>query len=224
MGKAVLQKGTHLYRYCLGTEIPDEWSSEYHSPEYHSDKFGEKNQIGALFFYPDEKTARDVLGAAVKKVAERDVTYSKNTITSCTTTNDIVLLDLTGCDRPVQMLNILYDEGIDVLTSEFVRHLNGEETFDTVRGYHQYIMENDHTKDRFIKSEMMNYAAKIDSFFQWLVGYTGQLMTDFGNGFPFKRELQAKGYEGYQFMEEKYTPTICLFESEKLTAPVHTMI
>ena len=219
----ILQKGTTLYRYCLGTNIPPEWSTEYHSPEYHSDAYGEKNQIGAFFFYTDEETARNVLGAAIRKAEERGETYDRNTITSCTTTDDINLLDLTGCVRPVQMLNTLHDEGIDVLTSEFVRHLNGEFTFDTVRGYHEFIMENELSDDRFVKCDMRNCAAKIDDFFQWLVGYTGQVMTDFGNGIPFKRELQAKGYEGYQFMEEKYTPTICLFNAEKLTAPNHVV-
>lgn len=220
----ILKKGTALYRYCLGTEVPYEWSTEYHSPEYHSDEYGEKNQIGAFFFYTDEKTACNVLGVATAKSEERGVFYKQNTLISCITTDDIYLLDLTGCARPVQMLNILHDEGIDVLTSEFVRHLNGRTAFDTIRGYHQFIMDNKYSDDRFIKCEIMNYAAKIDDFFQWRVGYTGQLMTDWENGTPFKRELQIKGFEGYQFMEEMYTPTICLFTADKLSKPNQTFI
>lgn len=220
----ILQKGTALYRYCLGTDVPNEWSSDYHSPEYHSDDYGEKNQIGAFFFYPNEETTRKVLGVAVRKSEERGETYERNTITRCTAIDDISLLDLTGCDRPVQMLNILHHEGIDVLTAGFVRHLNEKASFDTIRGYHQFIKDNENTEDRFIILDKVNYAAKIDDFFLWRVGYTGQLLTDFGNGVPFKRGLQSKGYEGYQFMEEKFTPTICILEADKLSVPIHTII
>ena len=85
-------------------------------------------------------------------------------------------------------------------------------------------MDNEHSEDRFIKCDIMNSAAKIDDFFQWRVGYTGQLMTDFGNGVPFKRQLTEKGFGGYTFMEEKYVPTICLFDSCKLTTPDHTIV
>ena len=70
----------------------------------------------------------------------------------------------------------------------------------------------------------MNCAAKIDDFFQRLVGYTGQLMTDFENGIVFKKLLQEKGYEGYQFMEEKTSPTICLFDSSKITKTIYKTV
>lgn len=220
----VLPSVTKLYRYNWGVHLPSTWSVGFHSPEYHSDEFGEKNQIGAFFFYPDEITAHNVLKVALNKAKERGEPYKQNTITSCSTTGDIHLLDLTCCNRPVQMLNILHDEGIDVLTSEFVRHLNGETApFSIIRDYHKFIVNNEHRNKLFI-CEMMNYADMIDDFFLWRVGYTGQLMTDFGNGVPFKRELVSKGYEGYQFMEEKSIPTICLFCSEKLTALNHTVV
>jgi len=61
-------------------------------------------------------------------------------------------------------------------------------------------------------------------FFEWRVGYTGQLLTDFSNGVAFKQQLQAKEYEGYLFMEEKDYPTICIFESGKLNAPTHLIV
>lgn len=220
----ILPTGTNLYRYNLGNDIPEEWSTEYHSPEYHSDEYGDKNQIGAFFFYPDEDTAHNVLRAAIEKAAKQGKNYLNNTLTCCQTIADINILNLTGCDRPVQMLNILHDEGIDVLTSDFSRHLNGVQSFEDIRGYHQYIMDNENTNDIFVKYEMNDYAAKIDNFFQWLVGYTGQVLTDFENGIPFKRQLEEKGYEGYQFMEEKSCPTICLFNSSKLTSPIHQMV
>lgn len=223
-GYMKLSIGTNLYRYCLGNDIPKEWSTEHLSPEYYSNEYGDNNQIGAFIFYRDEKTAYNVLTAAIEKAAKHGQNYQNNTLTCCQIIEDISILDLTDCDRPVQMLNLLYDEGVDVLTSEFFLHPNKEQSFDTIRGYHQYIMENEKTDDRFVKCEMNDYAAKIDNFFQWLVGYTGQQLTDFGNGIPFKRLLEEKGYEGYQFMEEKSSPTICLFNSSKLTLPVHKIV
>ena len=206
-GYMKLSIGTNLYRYCLGNDIPKEWSTEYHSPEYYSNEYGEKNQI-----------------AAIEKAAKHGQNYQNNTLTYCQIIEDISILDLTYCDRPVQMLNILYDEGVDVLTSDFFLHPNKEQSFDTIRGYHQYIMDNRKTNDIKVCSEILNKADKINKFFKEHVGYTGQLLTDFGNGIPFKRLLEEKGYEGYQFMEEKSSPTICLFNSSKLTLPVHKIV
>lgn len=220
----IIPRGTYLYRYCLGVDAPPDWSIDYHSPEYYSSKYGRKNQIGAFFFYLDEQTARNVLGQAIKNSVKRGEEYPNNTITICQTLEDIQLLDITGCQRPVQILNILYDEGIDVLSDEFVRHFNGDTPFSVIRAYHQFIMEHEKESERLINREIVNCAANIDGFFQWLVGYTGQLLTDFENGAPFKRQLQEKGYEGYQFMEEKSSPTICIFESKKLSAPEHIIV
>lgn len=204
--------------------MPEDWITSYHSPEYHSNDYGDKNQIGAFFFYKDEETARNVLGVAVKNSVKRGEIYKVNTITSCQTTLDINLLDITGCQRPVNILNVLHDEGIDILTNEFVRHLNGIQTFDTIRGLHQYILDHESEYECPVNREKINCAVMIDVFFQCLVGYTGQLMTDFGNGMVFKRLLIEKGYEGYQFMEEKSSPTICLFDSSKISKPTHQKV
>ena len=64
-----IPKGTNLYRYCLGDDMPKEWSTGYHSPGYHSKEYGDKNQIGAFFFYLNEETAYNVLRVALKKTA-----------------------------------------------------------------------------------------------------------------------------------------------------------
>ncbi len=50
------------------------------------------------------------------------------------------------------------------------------------------------------------------------------MVTDFENGMVFKRLLIEKGYEGYQFMEEKSSPTICLFDSSKISKPTHQKV
>lgn len=220
----ILPVGTALYRYCLGTEVPTVWSSDYHSPEYFSPKFGDKNQIGAFFFYPYEQTARNVLSVAVQQQERQGHPYPNNTITNCHTTADINLLDITNCQRPVNILNILHDEGIDVLTTDFNKYLDDMVPFYQIRGHHQFIMQNEGTNDWIVKSDIKEYGVQIDQFFHWRVQYIGQLLTDFGNGVTFKRLLQERGYEGYQFMEEKFTPTICIFEADKLTVPVHQIV
>ena len=220
----ILPAGTALYRYCLGTEVPAVWSTDYHSPEYFWPKYGNKNQIGAFFFYPNEQTARNVLSVAVEHQESLGHPYPNNILTACHTTEDINLLDITNCQRPINILNILYDEGIDVLTTDFNKYHEDMVPFNQIRGYHIFIMDNEGTNDRIVQSDMKEYGVKIDQFFQWRVQYTGQLLTDFGNGVTFKRQLQERGYEGYQFMEEKNCPTICIFESEKLSVPVHQIV
>lgn len=219
----VLHIRTKLYRYCLGTGMPDEWINNYHSPEYHSAKYGEKNQIGAFFFYLNEKTAWNVLNAAVRNAVLQGREYAQNTITSCEVTADIELLDLTGCDRPVQILNILYDNGIDILTPDFVRHYD-DSKFDLIRASHLYLLNSEGVTDCKSMGKRLNEAKNIDDFFQSHIGYTGQLMTDFGNGLLFKSQLQNRGFEGYLFTEELSSPTICLFDATKLSQPIHTVV
>lgn len=220
----ILSQGTNLYRYNLGTDIPDEWSVEYHSPEYFSKQHGHKNQIGAFFFYVNEITASNVLSAAIKRATCRGQIYRNNIITKCKTTADLEILDITGCERPIQILNKLYDEGIDVLTSEFLCHLNNAMPFSDIRNSYKYIEDNKKSDDISILTEINNFATKIDNFFDRRVGYTGQLLTDFGNGIHFKRILEEKGFDGYQFNEERSSPTICLFDSSKLTPPIHIIV
>ena len=220
----ILPAGTGLYRYCLGTNVPAAWSTDYHSPEYFRPEYGDKNQIGAFFFYPNEQTARNVLGVAVQQQRSQGHSYPNNIITACHTTAAINLLDITNCQRPVNILNILYDEGIDVLTTDFYKYLDEMVPFNQIRGHHQFIINNEDSNDWIIKSDMKEYGVLIDQFFHYRVHYIGQLLTDFGNGVTFKRQLQEKGYEGYQFMEEKDCPTICIFEADKLSAPVHHIV
>lgn len=220
----ILPAGTELYRYCLGTKVPVAWSTDYHSPEYFRPEYGDKNQIGAFFFYPNEQTARNVLGVAVQQQENQGHSYPINIITACHTTADINLLDITNCQRPVNILNILYDEGIDVLTTDFNKYLDDMVPFNQIRGHYQFIIDNEDTNDRMVKSDMKEYEVEIDQFFHYRVHYIGQLLTDFGNGVTFKRQLLEKGFEGYQFMEEKDSPTICILVADKLSEPVHQIV
>ena len=53
-------------------------------------------------------------------------------------------------------------------------------------------MDNEGNEDWIIKSDMNEYGNKIDQFFQWRVGYIGQLMTDFKNGFAFPANVNFR--------------------------------
>lgn len=218
--KMVLSTDTNLYRYNLSDKMPDVWSTEYKSPEYHYDIYGDKNQIGAFFFYIKEGTAKEVLNVAISDANKRGESYSKCTITHCKTTRDINILDLTGCTNPINILNKLYDENIDVLTKDFSLFVDNK-SFEMIRKDYDFLIKNDTKLDC---KKRMHYADKINKFFCYKVNLLCQRLTDFGNGKPFKKLLTEKGYEGYQFNEESSSPTICLFDSNKLTSPIHTNV
>ena len=64
-------------------------------------------------------------------------------------------------------------------------------------------------------------ADAIEQFFCGHPPYLGQLLTDFGNGQHFKSLLQNAGFEGYVFMEQYASNTYCIFDSNKISLPMH---
>ena len=131
--------------------MPSEWATKYHSSEFHSSTYGEKNQIDAFFFYCDETQARNILNVVIQNVAKQGWIFIRNTITSCQTIADLNLLDLTMAGRPVQILNILYDYNIDVLTTSFSKYdEKAKIPFSIIRDYHRYIMDNESTMDEAV--------------------------------------------------------------------------
>lgn len=219
-----LIKGTSLYRYGLGDNIPSDWSEVYHSPEYSYADYGFKNQIGAYFFYCDKETALNVMYTAIQKFNELGKRFSNGSMTWTNTLDNINLLDLTGCSRPVEIIMKLINAGIDVLTDEFVCHSNKKQSFSTIRYCCQCIIDGSAGIDLIEQVEVIKAAKTIDSFFIDSKEYTGQVMTDFNNGLRFKELLEEFGYEGYVFDEERTSPTICLLHAEKLTPPNHTTV
>ena len=69
----------------------------------------------------------------------------------------------------------------------------------------------------------INAAEQLNSFF-CECPYWGQLLTDFNNGDKFKELLQHNGYEGYSFMETYSSITYCIWNSDKLSKPIHEII
>lgn len=220
-----LPKGTQLFRYNLGVNLPKDWSSDYKSIEYQDSVLGPKNQVGALFFYDNETTACQVLSSALSK---RQTPPIENTITSCFLLEDVVLLDLSQCEFPTCVLRILRDEGIDILTNDYVRHDQGCSLFSELKDDFLFMLENDNVE--FFPGngalKVYNAANRINDFFHYSkvgIRYIGQLLTDFENGNLFKTALLEKGFDGYCFTEEP-SPTICIFDASKITPPTHNRI
>lgn len=220
----IISKGTMLYRYNLGNGVPEAWSTDFHSPEYVNGDLGYKNQIGAFFFYFNEETAINVLTTAIKKANSKATKYQNNTITSCQLMDDIRILDLTKCETPLCVITKLWDKGIDVLNDNFLRHDNGVFPFGSLAESFCYIQETEGSSNWNAICKRLHCAKEINDFFYNLVGYTGQLLTDFENGERFKALLLEKGYEGYLFDEEKTSPTLCIFDSAKLSSPTHAVL
>lgn len=228
----ILPQGTLLYRYCLETNLPDEWSPDFENPEYANSPNGKKNQIGAYFFYANEETACNVANNALEKFGIRHGIYNF-TLTTCQTTRDITLLDLTGDMKPFPFLEELYNNGIDVLTDNFINYYKGKQLFSRYRDKFMQIMEqeNPFLQENVNFHQNCQTVEQIWYFFTFVYGdnkynehILGQLVTDYANGHTFKRLLVGQGFEGYEFNEEHDCPTICIFEADKLSQPNHTLI
>ena len=210
----VLNPGDQLYRYGIGDHFPNQWDIDVHSVEYRDDKLGYKNQIGALFFYDNERTALNVLSSAINRQKDKGIIIEDAIISTATVIEEITLLDLeSGISRCTQMLSCLYDLGIDVMTDEFRSHQRNE-SFGSIRERFHELYSDDW-------NARMSSAKIIDDFFFNLPPLLGQSLTDFDNGPKFKRLLEEHQYEGYVFMEEYSSNTYCIFSSQKLSCPTH---
>lgn len=223
----ILPAGTQLYRYCLKTDLPEEWSSEFENPEYANRPNGKKNQIGAYFFYSNEETAYNVAGCALKNYGVPHG-ISEYTLTTCQTTNAIKLLDLTGDMKPFPFLEELHNNGIDVLTNDFINYFKQNQPFSICRNNFELLIKEINPFSQTNPHWHQNCALykPILLFFTYNnnMHILGQLVTDFANGHAFKRMLKENGYDGYIFNEEKECPTICVFDAVNLTKPNHQII
>lgn len=64
--KIILENGDVLYRYGLEQDYPDVWCNNIHNPECDFGRLGDKNQIGAYFFYDNESVSESFLEVAIK--------------------------------------------------------------------------------------------------------------------------------------------------------------
>lgn len=67
----------------------------------------------------------------------------------------------------------------------------------------------------------INAADEINKFFFYNAPYLGQSLTDYENGILFKSILEEKNYEGYVFFENPESNTYCIFNSDKISDPIH---
>lgn len=210
----ILEPGDRLYRYDLSGKMPDNWNSTVHSIEYNTSEYGPKNSIGAIFLYDVEIAAKQVLSAAIKKQKKLENHIEQATITTTEILQEIKLLDLeTGIDKCTQILSVLYELGIDVITHDFFNYFK-RESFDIIRKYFLDLYSED-------MQCRISAADAIEQFFCGHPPYLGQLLTDFGNGQHFKSLLQNAGFEGYVFMEQYASNTYCIFDSNKILLQMH---
>lgn len=221
--KIILECRDVLYRYGLGHDYPNVWCNNIHNQEYHFDELGDKNQIGAYFFYDNEDTARRVLDVAIENQKAQSEIVETATITSCRVQEEIVLLDLySGIDRCCNMISCLSDLNLNVVTDSFYNYQK-KKSYTAIQGFlEQLPIEQRPNKGDDCK--IINAARSIDVFFDNSNSLLGQSLTDFENGVAFKELLINNDWEGYVFKEEDSSNTYCLLDATKLSDPIHTLI
>lgn len=225
MNKLDLHCNTELYRYDLDDNLPDDWTTYYHSKQYTFDR-GFKNICGAFFFFDNKQTALDVFKNAAEKGAR------EGTITTCYIKKQVSLLDLSYCQTPSEILCFLNKNGMSVFNKGFYRYGKNQledVLFDKIKALIDEILtkENDTMEGM---SFIINKSTQINEFFYFKecspceCRYIGQLLTDFNNGPKFKEILLAKGYDGYCHKETPKGVTYCIFDHNVLSAPRHEKI
>lgn len=215
-----LKSSTELFRYCICKDIPITWDASFKNPEYVYNNLGSKNQIGAYFFYLNSETADNVSEAAIRRMKKQSAIVTK---TKCLLIREVNLLDISQCEMPINILNVLYDNGINCLTDVFNKYDKDKKiSFSTVSGFYDIVKSSNLKCDILLDCKKMEAGIEINNFFNNNKNFLGQLLTDFDNGVAFKVILRELGFDGYLFDEEKTSPTVCLFDSSCLTEPEHT--
>jgi len=216
----ILTTHTPLYRYDL-QKPPTQWSVDFH--EYNYGDRGYKNIIGAFFFY-------DNMDDCIRTCKNEHLFECFGYFTRCQTIRDLNLLDIrTEC--MIRILDILYENDIDVLIPEISTYSHGDvRPLSAIKHDFEkyvYLVNKQEKTDRECCTQL-GLVNKISSYIEPRYGndsfrYLGQLLTDFENGQIFKEKLIQKGYDGYVFYENNLgTPcvtTYCIFESNSLSSP-----
>lgn len=216
----ILPAHTPLYRYDL-KEPPKEWSTSFH--EYKYEGWGNKNIIGAFFFYDNIENCQSTCA----NEANYQGTYY---LTKCETAREANLLCLCF-EKMIRLLDVLYHEGIDVFNSEMCTFSTGDARplSNKSEEFERYIKLVD--KEQKSDKDCMKLLSLVNDITQYIepsrgnanFRYMGQLLTDFMNGPIFKRYLSENGYEGYVFFEhDEGTPcvkTYCFFDQTLLSTP-----
>lgn len=214
----VIKTGFELYRFDL-VKTPNKWSTDFKNSNYSYGELGNKNQAG-FFFFLDSIDKANNFGENYAINKNQDYYY----ITKTQTSNQLKLIDFSNSYNIYQMLCVLKDLGIDVLTKNF-KTFENEETFATLR---EIFYEAEREKE-MKKKTMLIKKLKVHSKSNFnATGLFGQRLTDFTNGKIFKELVQElypeiDGYCWNEFEDGKSNEinilSYCLFNSNKLSNP-----
>lgn len=214
-----LKEGTMLFRYDL-QKPPKNWDYNYRSNEYSHLKIDgfQKNHIGFYFFFDNEVVMHNTAKVACEKSS-----VNSFYMTHAELTRELKLLDLTGCSNPLLMIQKLIDVGIDILNDSYHIFCSiGTPSFSIIKDAVYYNLgigivswERDVDMIQENTTEIQKYLSQSDCPYTIL----GQLLTNYSNGKIFKNELISKGFDGYCFDESVGGHTLCLLNSDDLSAP-----
>ena len=225
MERTIIPSGQWLYRYDLSQPL-DEWSMDFHNPEYTFD-CGNKNQFGGFFFFDSESQAENTGRKALERYGSRE--FEGLWITKCHTILDSVFLDLTKYRAITAILCDFHQNGINIFNNSFHEfYYKGKKSFVDLKQPIELLCGitaiPDWSKDQEADKQVESIVKFVETYFvdNDTPGILGQCLTDFENGAAFKAILEENNFEGYIFNEANGmtgTDTLCFLSSDKLSSP-----
>ena len=222
----LVTKGLPLYRYDI-IQPSKAWDVNFKSPIYCSEDNSPKNEIGAFFFYDNEKETIAVAKNVVNQKRDFISSFNPNLsiwMTKTVLEKDFQMLDLSECQDIVELYVTLWNEEINIFREDFYKYdaLFPPRPMKIILDDIRYIAS--HNENKLNKSDRLNESkCKILNFFSSFgdnekLHYAGQLLTDFSNGRIFRELLEQKELDGYIFRETD-AKTYCFFRADKLSTP-----
>ena len=201
-----------LYRYDL-VEPPNEWSKSHKSIEKNYYNESEHKNKADLFFFTDSLAIAKDLGKNAA-INNDKVIYFLTSLNEFNST--IKIIDFSDCYNIYQMLCLLSDINIDVLSNRF-QTFEGTQTFESLKS----IFESVESESDIDKKRKLFYQLKVHSSRSFDdISLFGQRLTDFENGIIFKDLVKLKypDVDGYKWQEfkDKRGYTYCFFDCDKL--------
>lgn len=230
MERTIIPSGKWLYRYDLSQPL-NEWSMDFHNPEYMFD-FGNKNQFGGFFFFDSESQAENTGRKSLERYRNQE--FEGLWITKCQVTSNSEFLDLRGYMAITAILYDFHQNGIDLFNDKFHEYYSGSkkpfvDLKQPIELLCDIISNPDWYKDREASNDVESVIKFIETYFidNDTPGILGQCLTDFENGTAFKAVLEENNFEGYVFNEANGltgTDTFCFLSSDKLSHPQNRMV
>lgn len=199
-----------LYRSDLN-QPPKQFETTFNNPKYQDSQLGNKNQAG-LFFFTDSSDIANCL--AQNECVERK--FNNYYLTTISIIQPLSLIDFTNSFNIYQMLCVLTDLGLNVLTSDF-KTFEGMQDFKSLEPIFNSAEAAIEPVQKFddIQQIKIHSNSTYDN-----VGLFGQRLTDFQNGVHFKQIVtkqypNVNGYIWREFGDERGY-SYCLFNSDKL--------